>query len=200
MFTGFHTRLAALPLIGNMHFSPAEMAAIEKIQLVREFKKNEFLLHAGEEEKEWRFVYKGLVRVFYTKENREINTAFAQEDGIVCSFSSYFSRQPSYHSIQALESSKLVCFKRDELDALMSQSPKFVQFGVSLVNFMISQKEQREMDLLNNDALGRLQHFLDTQPGLFLRLPQIYIASYLNIRPETLSALKRKLINKRVKD
>ena len=49
------------------------------------------------------------------------------------------------------------------------------------------------MELLNYDAFGRLQHFRNSKPELFLRLPQTYIASYLNISPETFSLLKKKL-------
>ena len=54
-------------------------------------------------------------------------------------------------------------------------------------------KEQREKELLMNDAPARLRHFINSRPGLIEKLTQIQIASYLNIQPETFSKLKKKL-------
>ena len=75
----------------------------------------------------------------------------------------------------------------------MNNLIKFLQFGKKISATITRQKESREMELLNYDALGRLQHFTDSKPDLFLRLPQTYIASYLNVSPETFSTLKKKL-------
>jgi CRP-like cAMP-binding protein len=200
MKSSFHTRLYDIPFLRAINFTPVEMEIFEQNLQIKNFRKGELILSAGEEENEFRFVHKGLVRKYFVHEGREINTRFITEGGIVCVFSSYSSHTASPYFIEAMENTVLLCFKREDMDHILIQGPKYIQFGISLMNHLILQKEQRERDLLSHDALGRLQHFLDTQPGLFLKLPQTYIASYLNIRPETLSALKRKLINKPAKD
>ena len=103
------------------------------------------------------------------------------------------SNQPTEYYIEAVEETLLFSFEREEMDTIMTKSIKFIVFGRKIAAHIYLQKSLREKELLNYDALGRLQHFLDTRPELFLRLPQKYIASHLNIQPETFSALKKKL-------
>jgi CRP-like cAMP-binding protein len=63
---------------------------------------------------------------------------------------------------------------------------KFIEKG-----FMI--KEKRERDLLLLDAETRYKNFLSEYPGMDQRIKQGIIASYLGIKPETLSRIRRKI-------
>jgi CRP-like cAMP-binding protein len=189
----FGTNLYEIPLIRDINFSVEELFFFEKFMEVRAVGKGEKVLSPGDEETTFRFLNKGLIRQYYIYNNREINVHFACENEIVCAFASYTAHGPSKYFIEAVEPSVLLCFKKTDMDVLMSQGIKYTQFGKLLMAQLCNQKEQREMDLLNYDGLGRLKHFLETRYGLFDRLAQKHIASYLNIKQETLSTLKKKL-------
>jgi CRP-like cAMP-binding protein len=189
-----NTNLYEVPFLKEINFSKEELLLFDRFLKVEAVQKGTYLLHAGEEETHFRFLNRGLVRQFYIHNGKEINTGFSQKNEIVCSFASYTSHKPSQYFVEVLEHSVLLSFHRNDMDYIVSQGLKYTQFGKRLMSELCRQKEQREMDLLNYDALGRLQYFLDTKPELFLKLPQTYIASYLNIKPETLSALKKKLV------
>jgi CRP-like cAMP-binding protein len=182
-----------IPLVKQIEFTAKELAVFEKYVIVEKFDKKKKILQPGEEESFFRVVQKGLIREYYIFNKREINTQFAEKDDIVCSYTSYMSHQPSEYCIEAVEPSTVFSIKREGMDQIMTSGLKYIQFGKKISAIISLQKSTREMELLNYDAFGRLQHFRNIKPDLFLRLPQTYIASYLNISPETFSSLKKKL-------
>jgi CRP-like cAMP-binding protein len=187
--------LYEVPFVKEINFSPEELFLFEKFMEVKAVNKGETILSPGEEETHFRFLNKGLIRQYYFYNGREICVHFAQKNEIVCSFASYTAHGPTKYFIEAIVPSVLLCFRKTDMDFIMSEGIKYTQFGKLLMTQLCNQKEQREMDLLNYDGLGRLQYFVKTEPELFEQLPQKYIASYLNIKQETLSTLKKKLKN-----
>lgn len=182
-----------IPLVKECNFSRQEMEKFAGCVVSERFCKKMKILVPGDEDYKVRFVHKGLVRQYYVFKEKEINVQFSDVNDIVVAFASYLGHQPSDYFIEALEPVELFSITRDNMDYFMSQGPNFVKFGKSISASLCVQKSLREKELLNYDALGRLQNFMDTNPDLFLRLPQIYIASYLNIQPETFSTLKKKI-------
>lgn len=180
-------------LVKRVNFDDNELEVLKKHIKVTEYKKKEKILNIGDKETSFRFVRQGLVRQFYVFNNKEINVQFAGRQDIVCSYFSYMSHEASEYCIEALEPTYIYTFSREDMDKMMIQGLKFIEFGKGITAYMCKQKATREKSLLNYDAFGRLQHFMNLQSDLFLRLPQIYIASYLNIQPETFSTLKRRL-------
>lgn len=187
------TAFSEIPIIKQAGFTPGEIAFFEKYLRLERFDKKEKILDIGQEELAFRLVQKGLAREYYIFNNREINTQFASKDDIVCSYTSYMEGTPSEYRIEAVEPTISFSILRSGMDQIMTNGLKFIALGKKISAVISRQKSVREMELLNYDALGRLQHFMNTKPDLFLRLPQVYIASYLNISPETFSTLKRKL-------
>ena len=189
----FLSGFSEIPLIKAMNFTLSELSAFERCVSVINYKKKEFILSIGEEESHFRFAKSGMARQFYIYNGREITTQFFSKNDILCSYTSYMGRFASVYAVQTIEPTSVYSFNRNEMDILMSKGPKFIEFSKQISAAISARKELREMELLNYDALSRFQHFYDTRKELILSLPQTYIASYLNIKPETLSSLKKKL-------
>ncbi len=185
-----------IPLIKAMNFEPSELLKFEQCVKVIKYKKKESILSVAEEETHFRIVKSGVARQFYKHNGYEITTQFSSDNDILCSYTSYLSRSASIYAIQAIESTTIYSFSRNDLDFLMSKGPKFIEFSKQISAAISIKMELREMEFLNYDALARFQHFYDTRKELMLSLPQTFIASYLNIKPETLSSLKKKLFTK----
>ncbi len=183
-----------IPLVKECNFSKYEMEKLADCVVSERLCKKMKILVPGEEDNKFRFVHKGLVRQYYVFKEKEINVQFSDVNDIVVAFASYMGHQPSDYFIEALEPAELFTITRENMDYLMSQGPNFISFGKKISASLCNEKSLRERELLNYGALGRLQNFMDTKTDLFLRLPQIYIASYLNIQPETFSALKKKIV------
>lgn len=172
-------------------FSDAELAILQKVAVLRYFKKKEDVLAFGEKEQYINCVTKGLLRKHIICGDRSISTEFAAEGNVICSNSSFGSQQPSEYCIEAIENCTLISFTLESLEWLYSQSPVFFEFGKIIVSSSLIKCEEREIMLMKYDAQKRFNYFMETKGNLFLRLPQTMIASYLNIQPETFSKLKR---------
>jgi CRP-like cAMP-binding protein len=174
-----------------VNFTYEEITMLQKVTAVRHFKKKEIILAFGEKETYISCVAKGLVRKHIMCGERSISTEFAAEGGVVCSNSSFGNKLPSEYCIEAIEPTTLISFTLEALEWLYKQSPVFFEFGKIIVAHSLLKCEEREIMLMKYDAQKRFNYFMETKTGLFLRLPQNMIASYLNIQPETFSKLKR---------
>jgi CRP-like cAMP-binding protein len=182
-----------LDFVKGAGFTHEELIVFKAYVELEQFEKKAKIIEPGQQETCFRILQKGLIRQYYIFNGKEINTQFATQNDIICDYSSYMANEPAGYFIEAVEPSTVFTIQRENMDAIMMQGPKFIEFGKKIAATISRQRNLREMDLLNYDGLGRLQNFVNTTPQLFLKLPQVYIASYLNIKPETFSALKKKL-------
>jgi CRP-like cAMP-binding protein len=153
-----------------------------------------YFIRAGEVPMKIAFVASGLFRYVYTNENGdEFTKGIIVENLFLSSYSSMIMEKPSYFSIEALEDSKILEVSWKDFSPLLRDDIFWVKFLLKFVEkgFMI--KEKRERDLLLLDAETRYKNFLIEFPGMDQRIKQGIIASYLGIKPETLSRIRRKI-------
>jgi len=169
-----------------------EFLAIGKPKKV---KVSEYFLKAGEIPFKIAWVSTGLFRYVYINDNGDQFTkGIIQEANFLSSYSAMITGSPSYFFIEALEDSEIFEVQFAAFQELMNKDGYWVKFLLKMVEkgFMI--KEKRERDLLLLDAETRYQHFLKEFPGLDQRIKQTIIASYLGIKPETLSRIRKKMV------
>ena len=160
---------------------------------VRELSKRQQLIHAGEQEHYLNLVVKGVLRKFFLKGREEVITQLAKEGDLICSSVSFFSGQPSQYVIEALEPSVVYSLSRKSLEELYALSPKMERLGRIVITDLYLSKEKWEQDHIQFDIRERFVNFVHNNADLIQRVPQKYIASYLNIKPETFSRLKHLL-------
>jgi CRP/FNR family transcriptional regulator, anaerobic regulatory protein len=182
-----------IPLVKEIKFSNEELTLLRGIVHLKQYAKKDKLLLSADIETEFRFVKFGILRQYYFFKQNAINTQFALPNDIVCAYASYMFNSISGLYIEAVSKAATYTIERQQMDKLVMQSSGFLAFGKRIAAEIYLQKVLRERELLNYNGLERLRHFMEATPELFLALPQTYIASYLNITPETFSALKKKL-------
>ncbi len=162
---------------------------------VRKFGKKESIIKSGEVENYFNFVIRGLVRKFYKKANQEINTQISTEGQIIMSQQSFLGRQPSEYFIETIEPSIIVSIKYDHLEELYNKSKKMERLGRLVVTYMMAISDSWQMQLIKMSPRERFLNFVMKNSELMQRVPQKYLASYLNIKPETFSRFKHLLRN-----
>jgi CRP-like cAMP-binding protein len=162
---------------------------------VRRFGKKEFVTKAGEVENYFNFIVKGLVRKYYKRASTEINTQISMEGHIILSQESFHSRMPSEYSIETIEPSALVSIKYEDLENLYSQSKKMEHLGRLIITHTMVLKDKWQMQMVKMTPRERFLNFVMRNPELLQRVPQKFLASYLNIKPETFSRFKHLLRN-----
>lgn len=173
--------------------SPDALEALTKVMEVRSYDKKIRLVELGQTEEYLHFISKGLLRKYFYKGSQEIITQLAREGELISSSVSYFSGQPSTYIVETIEQSILLSLHKDELEKLYIQFPQIEVLGRLLITDAYLQKEYWELDSLKYDTKERFIRFVLDNTDLFRRVPQKYLASYLNIKPETFSRLKHHL-------
>ena len=157
---------------------------------VRRFAKKDLLIREGEVENYFNFILKGLARKFYKKGNHEINTQISFEGHLILSQESFHSRQPSEYYVEAIEPSVFVSITHDDLERVYSRSHRMEHLARLLITYAMVLKDRWQMQLVKMTPRERFLNFVAKNPLLIQRVPQKYLASYLNIKPETFSRLK----------
>ena len=156
----------------------------------RNFGKKEVITQAGEIENYINFIELGLARKYYKKDNEEINTQISYEGHIIHAQESFHSRTPSEYTIEAIEPLELTSITFDCLEKVYSSSEKMQRLGRLVITATMVLKDKWQSQLVKLTPRERFINFVTKHPELMQRVPQKYLASYLNIKPETFSRFK----------
>jgi CRP-like cAMP-binding protein len=167
-----------------------ELDLLESILVPMKFGKNEMVLREGETCNNIYWVVKGLVRQFYYKNGKELTEYMATENSIVMCIESLFLEQPTHLQIKTIEPTVLIAIPKVELEAVAMKSVNIqILYRKILEESLILSQVHADM-LRFESAQDRYQKLIKRQPQLVLRAPLVYIASYLQMTPETLSRVR----------
>lgn len=185
----FNTYLKQFP-----HYTPQVYETILPYLTLREIKQGDYLLKEGKICREIALVEKGLLRLFYhNTDGKEVTNCFCKEHTIITSYSSLITQHISDISIQAIEPSRLIVFTYDTLQKLYKEQLFWQQLGrLAAENEMIT-TECHNRFLSDLSATERYKQILETENELLQRVPLNFLASYLQVAPETLSRIRNKL-------
>ena len=156
----------------------------------RHFDKKSIITTAGEVENYINFINSGLVRKYYKKANEEINTQISYEGHIIHAQESFHSRTPSEYSIETIEPAEVTSITYECLEKIYASSEKMQRLGRLIITATMVLKDKWQSQLVKLSPRERFISFVTRHPELMQRVPQKYLASYLNIKPETFSRFK----------
>lgn len=178
-------------------FTDEEFNIFSQRAEIRNFDKKHQLVKIGEVENYINFIVKGLVRKYFLKGKEELVIQIAKENDIINSTSSYEARKPSTYIVETIEPTTLISISKENLDNLFLQSHKIERLGRLVATTLYLQKEAMEYDRMRLNTRERFVQFVRNNPEFVQRVPQKYLASYLDIKPETFSRLKHLLQKKK---
>lgn len=170
-----------------------EIDFLSSVAEVRTYDKKVKLIDQGEVENYFNFIIKGLARKYFYKDGEEIITQLAKEGEVISSSVSFLSGEKSLYVVETIEPTTFLSFSREQVDQLYATDKKWLRLGRLILTDLFLQKENWELERILYSTQERFVRFLSTNSNLFQRVPQKYLASYLNIQPETFSRLKHLL-------
>lgn len=176
------------------NYTPSVFENVLPFLSKKTIKSGEILLRQGKISKDIAFIEYGLFRQYYINdEGMEITTCFCKENSITTSYKSLITQQESEINIQAVEESKLTILSLESLKKLLKTDLFWEQFGrfAAENEFIISESHNRFLKDLS--ATNRYLKIVNNDKELLQRVPLKYLASYLQISPETLSRVRNKI-------
>lgn len=157
---------------------------------VKEVRPKELLINEQEKEENVYFVYEGMFRKFFRVEKDEIVTGFYKENSFMHAASSFYMGTPSLYVIEALEYSVVIGINKAALETLISEMCSLERVWRLTLSKMYVDKELNEYKRARYSKRELFLNFFNEEPELIRRVPQKYLASYLQIAPETYCRLK----------
>lgn len=167
---------------------------IEKYSFKKSFDKKELLAEAGVDCKYQYFIIEGSAYSFYVNEKGDKNVIeLAIEEYWITDAASYFTGKPAVSTIATLEPTTALLINRQDYDKLCCSHPLFDKFFRILLQNALASQHQRIAKTISEEAELRYREFSDKYPHFIQRIPQYLIASYLGIKPQSLSRIRKNL-------
>lgn len=162
----------------------------------KKFKRNEFIMRAGEIHKFSIFVVKGCLRQYIVNEKGEESIVyFAEERHFIGDLPALRNKTISNYCFQAIEECELLTISADNWEKAFIDFPWWTAAHLAGYQKWATKLQQQMADLHSLTGEQRYLKLLNEKPALFQRVPQHFIASYLGITPETVSRIRKKIYN-----
>lgn len=173
-----------------------EKNAILSLNLFHSLKKGTTLLKEGQNSKESYFVLKGCIRTYYLIDGEEKTTAFYTEMEVLTP-PCVINKAPSEYFISCVEDSILSISNGDMEVEINSKFPKF-EIMCRILSEELLAKQRIDFDEFKTSSPEqRYLNLLQSRPDLIQRVPQHQLASYLGIKPQSLSRLRARILEKK---
>lgn len=177
--------------------SDTDIKLLVSILQYKTVKKNELLLKEGEVCRNAYFLVSGFLRMYYIDmEGNEINYRFTGKNNFLVDFQSFLTQKPSRFFWKAMEDSELLVLPHPQIQNAYTVSPAWNTFGRLIAEQVYLQLNERVEMLLFMNPEERYLHLLHTRPELFEQVSQFHLSSYLGVKPESLSRLRKRLSKK----
>ncbi len=170
-----------------------EIDIISNLVEVKTYKKKEFIFNEGDTNLCSYYIKKGCVRVFRKdNKNKEYNRFFAFEDWSIGEYDQIINNSPSKTSAQTLEKTEAICLNKNAYAVIFKQCPVYTKatLNIYLNNYAkILENEEIKKTMTIEDLYIE---FVQKNTKIANRIPLYHIASYLGVKPESLSRVKKK--------
>jgi len=153
--------------------------------------KNSILLQEGSICKEFYFIHTGCIRAFFLDKNGHEKTRYVMLDNYIgTALTSFISQKPSIEFIEALDNTELLAINHSDFYRLNKEMNSWRNFYQRILEMAYSFQNKKIEQLVTLTAKQRYDIILKENPVLIQRLSNRVLASYLDLREETLSRLK----------
>lgn len=159
------------------------------------FPKNKVIEEAGKIPQYLYYIISGFMRLFYYDNNGdEVTIHINCPHGFFTSFSNFTNQTQSEVNTECITDCELLRITKPDFDALMQKSITWKNYSVFVLADSMTYNENRAKDLATLTAEQRYLKLIDTHPKIIQNVPLQYIASFLGMKPESLSRIRRNII------
>ncbi|MEO6521883.1 MAG: Crp/Fnr family transcriptional regulator [Mucilaginibacter sp.] len=178
-------------LIEIVGLDERHVVEFRQLMFSKQLNKKDFLITEGAICTFIGIVVSGAMRSFIRGgESDEFNNDFYFEHDFVSAYTSFLTSMPTNCNIQALTDVNIVYITAAQYQELLSRDNQWYKLGKFIAETFFIRKCKRETSFLKNTAAKRLESVLQLYPGIEQRVSQYHIASYLGVKPESLSRIK----------
>lgn len=161
-----------------------------KISLV---KKGKVLLREGSIPKDNYFIIKGCIRQYYLQGGEENTANFFTEEEWILPFTSVEDDGKSKYHLACVEDTHLIIANDEQGNDVLDEFPRFQKISQQILEKEIVRQQNELSKFINQTPEQRYLRLQKNRPNLLNRVPQYQIASYIGVKPESLSRIRKKI-------
>jgi len=156
--------------------------------------KHDFFLRSGEVNKNVGFLEKGLVRYFVDKDDEESTFEFTKEGEFIADYQSFNNKTASNQNIQAIEDCELLIIDHPGVQNIFNTTKNGNLIGRLIIEHRFDVMVTQLLAIYMQSHEERYQSFVAQYSDLTQRIPQYLIASYVGVKPPSLSRIRRRSV------
>ena len=157
---------------------------------VKKLRKKEYLIQEGTVCDFIAIVISGTLRSYVQNKDGEFNNDFYLNNSFVSAYTSFLTQMPTNCNIEALTDVEIYYISHQQFHQLIERENNFLKLAKYISDNYFIRKCKRETSFLKNSAAERFEMIKKLYPEIEQKVPQYHIASYLGIKPESLSRIK----------
>lgn len=165
-----------------------EAIPLMQLQFVQ---KNKYFVESGKLSQKFGFIISGMMRAYFLDDGNEITNCICSDNSFASSTTSLITQTPSELNVQAIEDTYILTMSFDDMNKLFSKFPFWANVGRLIAEKEFLYSDCRLRCYNNQEATEKYIQLLKDNPHIINRVPLQYIASFLGIRPETLSRIRK---------
>ena len=157
----------------------------------KEYEQRSFMVESGMVARYFYFALSGVQAGYLINSKGEkVIFGFSYKGSPSGIYDSFITQKPSNYFMEALTPSRLIAISKEKYDQLFELFPEFYQWRTHFMEAILFGRGSREVEMLTHTAKERFDAFIKRCPDELMQIPQKYLASYLNMKPETFSRLR----------
>jgi CRP-like cAMP-binding protein len=181
----------------KVSLSAEEEVMIKTFLMPKRMRKKQYLLQEGDVCKSIAFISHGVLKGYSVDDNgNEHIIQFGPDGWIISDLYSFLTGEPATYNIDAIEDAELVLISKTAHEELLQKLPKYETFTRQNITGAYLAMHKRLTSIVSTSLEERHENFTALYPNIVQRVPQHMIASYMGLKPETLSRIRRRISSK----
>ena len=178
----------------KVDISPSDFDKYVELTTYKEIKKGEFFLREGQVAKYQAFLMRGVMASYSIDNKGEKHVVqIAIEGHWISDLYSFLSGDPAVFTIEALEKCELLLMSQENHEKACNEIPVFERYFRLLTQNALIHHQRRILNIYSESAEERYLKLIREHPEIAQSVPQHYLASFLGIKPQSLSRIRKQI-------
>lgn len=157
------------------------------------YMKDEIILRPNSTELQLKFIEGGYIREYYSSNFKDVNINFYGPNNFATDLNSFLNHSQTHKYQQCLSDVNLWVLSKNKFDLLSEKYSCGKEIIQASFQKMLAAKEANERNKITKTKDELYQELQLKKADWLLHIPQYHIASYLNVTPETLSRIRKRI-------